>query len=158
MLDAATERRMKREHFEKYRDLARALGLEELSALVPASRERIERALASGDEHLNTISLASWDKAAGAETKLGPDWARRDPTKPCPTCGHKGPAPLKKRTVGTFPDRLSIEGVWARSFRPYTVKGKRMRGYLSLAERVCVLKWVARYHVAGDAEPGGGDE
>lgn len=152
-LTATEEARMHREHFEKYRDLALALGLEELSAILPVSRERIVRALEGGDEHLNSITLATWDKAAGATMQpTGPAYLRRDPTKPCPTCGHPPPRP-PVRTVGRWPDLLSIEGVWARAWRPWNRDGKPMRAYWSLAERVCVLKWVATYHVAGAAEP-----
>lgn len=52
------------EHAKKYEDLARQIGIEELKALVPATPERIRKALERGDAHLNTIPLRHWDAAA----------------------------------------------------------------------------------------------
>lgn len=52
------------EHAEKYEALARKLGIDQLRELIPASRERIQRAIETGDQHLNTIPLRKWDAAA----------------------------------------------------------------------------------------------
>lgn len=132
-----------REHYEKYKAKAEALGLAELAKLVPASEERIRAALAAGDEHLNSIPMASWDKAAGIVSIFAAN-------PHCKSCrcfvGTVG------RTVGNDP-RMAIEGVWADAWRPYERDGKKLRAYWSVAERVCILKWVARHVIAGLAEP-----
>lgn len=78
------------EHAKKYEALAQKLGVEGLKKLIPASPEKIRKALSSGDKYLNSIPLRKWD-AAG----------------------------------------LSIEGTG-----------------LSLAEKVSVLKHVAKWHYA----------
>lgn len=117
------------EHETKYEALAQLLGVECLKALVPATPEQVQAALAAGDEHLNSIPLGRWDGAAGV---LG-----SHVTVACPTCGTKKafgsptewPYPQLQHTAKMEP--------WRRSPR------------LSLAERVCVLKHVARYHLLG---------
>ena len=78
------------EHAEKYEEFAQDIGVDELKELIPASPEKIRKAMERGDKHLNTIPLRKWDAAA-----------------------------------------VQIQ-----------VKG------LSLAERVCALKHVARWHYA----------
>jgi hypothetical protein len=55
------------EHEKKYEAIAQQLGIEKLVAIVPASYQRVQDALKAGDEHLNTIPLCLWDKAAGKE-------------------------------------------------------------------------------------------
>jgi hypothetical protein len=50
-----------REHFEKYDNLAHRISIPGLRSVVPVSRQAIVEALASGDEHLNTIPLQKWD-------------------------------------------------------------------------------------------------
>lgn len=51
------------EHAEKYERMARAIGIDLLQELIPASPERIRYSLETGDIHLNTISIRKWDKA-----------------------------------------------------------------------------------------------
>lgn len=120
------------EHEDKYEALAQTLGVEALRALVPASPEKIAAALACGDEHLNGISLSAWDRAA-----LGGESLTK-PTK-CPTCGGHV-APVNSYWSNDWPQRTLR--ATARS-EPW----KRSPG-LSLAERVCVLKHVAKHHLA----------
>jgi hypothetical protein len=81
------------EHAKKYEEVARNIGIDALVGLIPASPEKIRKALDHGDKHLNTIPLRKWDDAAAA-----------------------------------IPREL--------------VKG------LSLAEKVCALKHVAKWHYA----------
>ena len=52
------------EHAEKYELLARRIGIDYLKGLIPASPERIRKALETGDRYLNTIPLRKWDMAA----------------------------------------------------------------------------------------------
>ena len=52
------------EHAEKYEDVATDIGVNELKKLIPASPEKIRKALERGDKHLNTIPLRKWDAAA----------------------------------------------------------------------------------------------
>ena len=47
-------------HAEYYRSMAKDAGVSYVNA-DPAFLGRIRRALANGDEHLNTIPLAEWD-------------------------------------------------------------------------------------------------
>ena len=97
-------------HEEKYERLAQRIGVDALRRILPSSPERIRAALAAGDEHLNTITLASWDRAAGL---------------------------LNPYRVHAEHCRLSFMPPW----RTEVAAG------LSLAERVCVLKHVARFHL-----------
>jgi len=112
------------EHRAKYLALALQLGFDDLIQLVPATPESIRAALGAGDEHLNTIPLVSWDQAAllGAPGPIA-----------CPTCGRMGPNPIY---ANDWPQ--SRLGVSARLLPWSRVPS------LSLAERVCVLKEVAR--------------
>lgn len=41
------------------------LGLSNLAPLIPFTREQIKSALNSGDEHLNSLPIKEWDRAAG---------------------------------------------------------------------------------------------
>ena len=60
------ENRMTKKHNEKYDKLIEQMGgLEKIIPFIPVSKETIQKALADGDEHLNSISLYKWDKAAG---------------------------------------------------------------------------------------------
>jgi polyhydroxyalkanoate synthesis regulator phasin len=54
------------EHAEKYEAVARRIGIDLLKTLIPASPERIRKALEKGDKHLNTIQLRKWDQASEA--------------------------------------------------------------------------------------------
>lgn len=57
----------RRSHREKYEALADVVGIEELKAIILAHNitpEKIGRALAEGDEHLNTIPMQVWDRMA----------------------------------------------------------------------------------------------
>lgn len=58
---------MKTKHEAECEAIAQKLGIEKLRKLVPVSKEQITKALESGDEHLNTITLGLWDKAAGKD-------------------------------------------------------------------------------------------
>jgi len=123
-----------KEHFEKYSALALKLGVADLLKLIPVPAERIVAALESGDEHLNSISLATWDKAASKTVGLGP--AEEKPH--CPTCK-------------CVPSRPEWEPDWPASMLKRTARYEpwKREPTLSLAGRVCVLKHVARYYVAG---------
>ena len=102
------------EHERKYEALAHTIGVAALRAIVPDTTERIAAALASGDEHLNTIPLVVWDRAAQRVN-----------------CGWVAEA------MGDFLMRFNP---------PFVPK---VANRLSLAERVCVLKHVAKYHMEG---------
>ena len=123
-------------HTEKYERIAQQLGIDALKSLVPFSAERIRDALAAGDEHLNTLSLASWDKQHGYATAK----AER-----CACCKQWKPTP-------------KASGVWAlyvaavAENRTRRAKGESVpplvSGGWSLSDTVCVLKHVARHHIA----------
>lgn len=81
------------EHAKKYEEVSRRIGIDVLAQLVPASPEKVRKALERGDKHLNTIPLRKWDDAAAA------------------------------------------------------IPRERVKG-LSLAEKVCALKHVAKWHYA----------
>lgn len=122
----------KQAHRDKYEALAQTLGEDSLAGLVADLVPRVRTALASGDENLNTISLATWDRRALG----GPD-----PTKPskCPCCGAvKSPRAGATLGAADFPQRELRESARDRAL-PW-----RHAPTLSLAERVCVLKHVAR--------------
>lgn len=95
------------EHEKKYDKIAQRIGIEALKKCLPFSAKSVKRALEAGDEHLNTIPLPLWDKAAG--------------NRPF----HKG---------GIF---LSWDEPWTKD---------KARG-LSLAERVYILKHVAKFYL-----------
>lgn len=50
-------------HAKKYEALARKIGIEDLVALMPVSREKIRYSLDRGDRYLNWIPLRLWDRA-----------------------------------------------------------------------------------------------
>ena len=52
---------MTTQHFTKYDQIAKALGIPALVALVPFSSGSIQRALDAGDDSLNTLCLLRWD-------------------------------------------------------------------------------------------------
>jgi len=95
------------EHEKKYDKIAQRIGIEALKKCLPVSAESVKRALEAGDEHLNTIPLHLWDRAAGNRSF------------------HKG---------DIF---LSWNEPWTKD---------KARG-LSLAERVCTLKHVAKFYL-----------
>lgn len=99
------------EHEKKYDKIAQRIGIEALKKCLPFSAKSVKRALEAGDEHLNTIPLPLWDKAAG--------------NRPSPYPLHKG---------GIF---LSWDEPWTKD---------KARG-LSLAERVYILKHVAKFYL-----------
>jgi len=105
--------------------LAAKLGVAVLQRLIPVPVERVAAALAAGDEHLNTIPLGVWDRAAG----VLPVWS----IEACPLCGTKRP-----RTSGPndwpYEDlrRTAREEPWSRE------------PGLSLSDRTGVLKHVAK--------------
>jgi hypothetical protein len=120
----------------KYEALARRLGVEALLKLVPADADRVRAALEAGDEHLNGIPLVMWDRAAlGAPETLA--------ERTCPTCKHVRPS-----------DDGAGLGPWSSDWPQTALKRTarlepwRAAPGLSLAERVCVLKHVAKFHLA----------
>jgi hypothetical protein len=116
-------------HEAKYERLAQAFGIEKLKALVPFSVERIRAALASGDEHLNTLSLASWDRQHGGIAK----------PERCSCC--KQWKPVEKESC--------VIALYAAARR----NGMPMEsGGWSLANSVCVLKHVAKFHLTTKGE------
>jgi hypothetical protein len=60
-----------KEHFEKYDAIARQIGINRLIVHVPATRERIIKALEEFDWHLNTIPLRLWDAKHIVMRQLG---------------------------------------------------------------------------------------
>ena len=62
-----SESKMKQSHREKYEALAHVVGIEDLKKIIffhGTTPDRINKALAGGDEHLNTIPLRVWDQMA----------------------------------------------------------------------------------------------
>lgn len=120
------------QHEQKYEALAQRLGVKALAALVPFSRERIEAALAAGDEHLNTLPLSTWDARHGTE----PGSVRL-------YCGSCAQALPYKPQLG--------EGVWGL-VRRWIGDGRSSeaprRMWWSLSDTVCVLKHVATHYIA----------
>jgi len=53
------------EHRAKYEALASEIGIDLLRSVIPISKSRVLEALLSGDTHLNSIQLSTWDAAAG---------------------------------------------------------------------------------------------
>lgn len=49
-------------HFEKFDAIAKRIGLHTLRAIVPFRDEKLEKAIADGDECFNTLDLKSWDE------------------------------------------------------------------------------------------------
>lgn len=131
------------EHEAKYEALAQKLGVEALIQLMPVGCERVKEALAAGDEHLNTIALSMWDGAAfGHASGPRPALQRSASEAPraCPTCGQT----VRRSPVLHGPD-------WPGQPLRETARNEpwcRATG-LSLAERVCALKHVAKYHYLG---------
>jgi hypothetical protein len=110
------------EHEKKYGKLAKALGWDDVKALIPATIEEVKAALAAGDEHLNSIPLTRWDHAAlGASRLLGKK-------EICPCC---------KQTVRIMPPRHGCGGKLKELF-------DRIKQGHSLSDGVCVLKHVAK--------------
>ncbi len=120
------------EHQRKYDALARKLGWSLLIRLVPVPLERIRAVLDAGDEHLNSIPLKLWDGAALDQRRDAP-W-----TVECPAygCKHLNPEHTGVGEGSDWPYSRLRET--ARSM-PWSADPN-----LSLAERVCALKHVAR--------------
>lgn len=51
---------------KKCDDNAKRIGIDLLKSLIPASHERVRRALETNDPHLNTIPLRDWDAAVAS--------------------------------------------------------------------------------------------
>lgn len=109
--------RTTREHFEKYSRLANLIGIEYLKSLVPADRDTLLTAFQK-DRHLNNIPLQKWD---------GP-YFERGKVEVCCECGQK----KQKKHDPHFPVREMMA---------------RAKVSMSIADRVCVLKHVAVYHI-----------
>lgn len=59
-------------HKDKYRRVITKLGgVEAVKPYLPCSLYEIKEALNAGDEHLNSIRLARWDRAAGYSAPFG---------------------------------------------------------------------------------------
>ena len=114
-------------HEEKYDRLAHMLGVEALVKLVPFTRERVQQALAQGDEHLNTLSLATWDRQHG----YAPDECK---PKECPCCKQWVPSTAQRDA-----------GVWGL-VRKYVREHHTSMAW-SQADTVCVLKHVAKFYL-----------
>lgn len=52
-------------HESVMRSAVATLGLSNLAPLIPFTKAQIKAALESGDEHLNTLPIKEWDRAAG---------------------------------------------------------------------------------------------
>jgi hypothetical protein len=65
------------EHAQKYEALAQLLGVDFLRKLIPASPERVRKALETGDQHLNTIPIYKWDDAGLSIQKPGLSMAEK---------------------------------------------------------------------------------
>lgn len=52
-------------HYDTYEALLQERGVEAVTLAIPFSPEAVEKALAAGDEHLNTLRLPAWDHACG---------------------------------------------------------------------------------------------
>ena len=120
------EARMKLEHREKYAKLAQTLGPDSLAGLVRDLVPRVREALAQGDEHLNSIPLDKWYELA-----LG----RRTQSMLPPTIGSQH-----------WPHRELRDTAREPSLPWHRTPG------LSLAERVCVLKFTAA-RLAWEVQP-----
>jgi len=82
------------EHERKYRALIDQMGgPDKVRTLVPVPKERIQEALAAGDEHLNTIPLFAWDVAAG---RIRNQWYSQDYTM------------YRESKLGPWPKGLSL--------------------------------------------------
>jgi hypothetical protein len=114
-----------REHAEKYDRIAEWLGRAAVESLIPFSDDRVSAALAAGDAHLNTLSLASWDGRHGQER------AR----KVCSCC--KQVLPPEERAPGVLDlVRAAIRRARATDTVPLLTAW-------SLSDTVCVLKRAA---------------
>lgn len=136
-MDAQMEARMKAEHAAKYRALLARVGPQAIRELVEPLAARARAALDCGDEHLNGIPLHVWDRLA-----LGPE-PQRPP--PCPHCGHRPSVDALRSSpslgAADWPYRelraTARTGPWSKA------------PGLSLAERVCLLKYAARLLALG---------
>ncbi len=54
-----------------YRKIVEKIGLENMVEVIPFTKAEISTALSCGDEHLNTLKISEWDKAAGYVWKNG---------------------------------------------------------------------------------------
>lgn len=62
-------------HQEKYRRAINALGgLEAVIPFIPFGKAAIAKALHDGDEYLNSLRLAEWDRASGFGRNYQPTW------------------------------------------------------------------------------------
>lgn len=139
--------RQTREHVAKFEALAQWLGVDALKKLVPRSREQILGALAAGDEHLNMWGLQPWDNQHGVEPVLGENgWRTSNMPKTCRCCGQVIPVPPADRAAGVWGlVRAAIARDRAKGIAPSLVNG------WSLSDTGCVLKHVARHHIAKES-------
>lgn len=128
-LRAFRDARATREHFDTYETLALTCGIATVAAAVPFTAKAIRATLEVGDLPLNRLSMNAWDKAAGALPMPG------------------------RTTTANMPDfRWGPLPGWLAPLEAACKAGQR-RWLPSLAERVCILKHVARHHKAGWPPP-----
>lgn len=110
---------MNREYRDKYVKLAQTLGPDSLAGLVRLLVPRVREALQRGDEHLNTIPLGTWDAIALDFAAFAKSETALD--------AYEWPHRRLRQTASdpSLP--------WHRA------------PHLSLAERVCVLKFTAKH-------------
>ena len=63
-IDIETGKQMKHQYIYR-RAIMRFGGLKAIEPFIPFSLEEIKKALAKGDEHLNTLDMRKWDNASG---------------------------------------------------------------------------------------------
>lgn len=61
-----------REHYQKYNELAKKIGIEKLKPLIRVGAWKIKEALEEGDERLNLIPIHLWDRWASVGANLKP--------------------------------------------------------------------------------------
>ncbi|MBK9392089.1 MAG: hypothetical protein IPN68_18580 [Bacteroidetes bacterium] len=131
VLQLATERTRLIEHFNEYDLLAKKIGIAFLKDIVLneiASEERLRWAF-ERDPNLNNITLYLWDGVKGARERLKKKTA-------CPTCGHV-------KTQHYVDEERAI-------YAEATLEMRRRSGVpMALADRVCVLKHVAKHYILG---------
>jgi hypothetical protein len=119
------------DHFRKYDAAAQRLGVAALAALVPYSPAQLIVALQDGNDQLNGLGRAKWDRRRVEKEQRtfgGGDFTRWDEP---------------------------YEAVWELAKAAGKREGLKKFNLPSLNECVCVLKHVAKYYLAGAPGPDG---